>query len=50
MMKDTIISDASDDDKKCIPIDLTKEDISTIEAQYVHNLYEEIAPHFSHTR
>ncbi|CDR95397.1 Putative methyltransferase KIAA1 homolog [Babesia bigemina] len=49
-MNDSSKSAASEDDKKCIPIDLTKEDRNTIESQYVHDLYEEIAPHFSHTR
>lgn len=43
-------SASSEDDKSCIPLDVAKETHSDIESEYVHNLYEAIAPHFSHTR
>ncbi|GIX64221.1 methyltransferase, putative [Babesia caballi] len=44
------VSADSQHEKNCIPIDLSTQDGRAVEAQYVHNLYDEIAPHFSHTR
>ncbi|AFZ80766.1 methyltransferase domain-containing protein [Theileria equi strain WA] len=36
-------------DKRCVPISIDK-DARDFENEHVHDVYEEIAPHFSHTR
>ncbi|KAK1442919.1 hypothetical protein BgAZ_304370 [Babesia gibsoni] len=38
------------DEKSCIPLDTVNGDAQSIESEYVHKMYETIAPHFSHTR
>ncbi|ORM40346.1 tRNA (carboxymethyluridine(34)-5-O)-methyltransferase [Babesia sp. Xinjiang] len=40
----------SPDDKSSIPIDVSTQDREAFESQYVHDTYNIIAPHFSHTR
>ncbi|GFE55731.1 methyltransferase domain-containing protein [Babesia ovis] len=38
------------DSNSSIPIDLTNQDLRAVESQFVHETYDMIAPHFSHTR
>ncbi|EDO05361.1 Methyltransferase domain family protein [Babesia bovis T2Bo] len=40
----------STDGTSSIPIDLTNKDLKAVQSHFVHDTYDMIAPHFSHTR